>query len=402
MNEPKNFIDPSPLSRRLFVKSTMAALASMALVSASKAAAGEAAKPVYRGPRVILVRFGGGVRRRETIDLQHTLSPYLRHELCPRGVLYRNMEIGQFEGVETSHGQGTLYLLTGKYDRFKDVDDKFLGQRFEAQVPTLFEYLRQTFAVPAHQALIINGEDRTDEEFYSFSNHHLFGVQFRARVLSLYRYKIYLLRNQIAAGAGTEKELSAKRKQLAKLEALDYRQRESGDQGAAIERFWARWRGHYGDSGLVNPRGDRLLTELAVRALQILKPKIMMINYNDPDYVHWGNPLHYTRGVGIIDDGLRRIVNAVESDEEYRGKTVFAVVPDCGRDSNPFLAVPYQHHFNSRSAHEIFALFFGPGIPRGVTIDRPVEQISVAATLGRLMGVPTGFAEGPVLSEVMA
>ena len=26
-----------------------------------------------------------------------------------------------------------------------------------------------------------------------------------------------------------------------------------------------------------------------------------MVNYQDPDYVHWGNPSHYTRAIAVID-----------------------------------------------------------------------------------------------------
>ena len=36
-----------------------------------------------------------------------------------------------------------------------------------------------------------------------------------------------------------------------------------------------------------------------------------------------------------------------------RDNTVFLIVPDCGRDSNRAMPVPFQHHMNSRSAHQI-------------------------------------------------
>ena len=144
---------------------------------------------------------GGGVRRRETIDPEKTYAPFLCKDLLQRGTLYPDMELSSLEGVETSHGQGTLYIMTGKYDKFKDVGGKFLGQRFESKVPTIFEYLRKEFAVPEHQTLIVNGEDRTDEEFYSFSNHHLFGASYRSETLSLFRFKTYLLRQQIETAA---------------------------------------------------------------------------------------------------------------------------------------------------------------------------------------------------------
>jgi len=391
----------SPLlnTRRDFLRTGLAGAGALAMANALPVGASAAAQD-YTGPNVILVRFGGGVRRRETIEPATTYAPDLCHEFAKRGTLYTNMEISQFEGVETSHGQGTLYLLTGKYHGYKDVGGRFLGQRFESPVPTIFEYFRKQYNVPEHQTLIVNGEDRTDEEFYSFSNHHLFGVDFRSNVLSLYRFKTYLLRRQIEAGAFSGKELEKQRKELGKLEELDYRvNREKRRQSEAIEQFWERWRQYYGESGFVNPRGDRLLTELSLRAMKELRPKLMMINYNDPDYVHWGNASHYTRGISVIDQGLRQLVAAVEADEEYRDNTVFVVVPDCGRDTSPMAAVPFQHHFH---AHNIFAAVMGPGIAQGVVVDKPSDQVSVAATIGKVMGFDTGFAEGPVLQEAIA
>ena len=366
-------------------------------------AAPVASKKEYRGPNVILIRFGGGARRRESIDEKaRCYSPYLLHELVPRGVLFKNMMIDT-AAAETGHGQGTLNILTGKYDKYEDVGKRFLGERFEAQAPTVFEYLRQSFAVPEHQTLIINGEDRTDEEFYTFSNHHLFGAKFRSNVLSLYRYKTYLLREQIKENAEslTENKLDEKRSELKEMESLDHRFRQ-GQQAAEIEQFWKQWRQFYGDSGFVNPRGDQLLTELTLRAIKQLRPKLLMINYNDCDYVHWGNLAHYTRGLAIMDDGIKRIVEAVEADAEYRENTIFVIVPDCGRDNSPFAAVPCQHHFNSRSSREIFSVVFGQGIEKGRIVDRPTEQIQVAATIGHLMGFRASFAEGSVLEEAIA
>lgn len=393
------------INRRKFTgRIAVGALALRSIGSLERAVIGAESPPVanreYVGPRVIIVRFGGGVRRRETIDAENTFSPFLLHELAQRGTLFSNMMISDV--VETGHGQGTLNILTGKYDEYKDVNEKFLGERFEAQVPTVFEYLRKTFAVPDHQTLIINGEDRTDEEFYTFSNHHLFGVNFRSNVLSLYRFKTFLLRRQVESGQLEGGELEKKEEELAKMEALDYRREGDSGQASEIVKFWERWRSYYGDSGFKNPRGDRLLTELALWSLRYLKPRLMMINYNDADYVHWGNMSHYTQGIAVMDRGLRTIVHAVEADEEYRDNTLFVIVPDCGRDSNPFMSVPCQHHFNTRTSREIFALLFGPGVAQGRIVDKQVEQNMVAATVGQRMGFPARFAEGRVLEEAIA
>lgn len=368
---------------------------------------GQLLRRAYEGPNIFVIRYGGGVRRRETIDPKHTYSPYLCHELIKRGVLYSKMEIDQIEHLETSHGEGTLNILTGRYDRYRDVahsrpdaGKKLLGARFEAKVPTIFEHLREAYDVPDHETLIVNGEDRGDEEFYNFSNHHLFGVQYRSQTLSLRRYKMWLWRRQLTEGRLEESELKKRQKDLAEMEALDYRASKEQGQGPTLDGFWEHWREQFGDSGLKNDRGDRLLTQLTLWAMQRLRPRLVMVNYQDCDYVHWGYMSHYTNGIRIMDDGIRQLVSAVEADPFYRDNTVFAIVPDCGRDDNPFMDVPLQHHFGSRSAHDIFGLFFGAGIPAGIHIDRTVRQVDVAPTLAAGMKMTTPHAEGGILSEV--
>ena len=399
-----------PLPRRAFLKrvlaGTSAAFSHKFLLDAQNLPhqPGPAKLP-YRGPKVILVRFGGGARRRETIEAQATYAPFLCHEFAKRGTLFTRMEIDSFTptvGVDTSHGQGTLYLITGKYEKYKDITNKILAERFAPKVPTVFEYLRKAYDVPDYQTLIVNGEDRSNEEFYTFSNHHLYGINYRSNTLSLYRYKTYLLRRSIAEGKWTGKELARKQKELAKLEAVDYRNAEPNGQGPELVKFWERWRAYYGESGLVNPRGDRLLTELAIRAIKQLRPALLMVNYQDCDYVHWGNLTHYTRAISIMDDGLKQLAAAVEADAEYRDNTIFVVVPDCGRDNNPLADVPCQHHFNSRSAHEIFALLAGPGVRQGVVVDKATDQISVAGTIAHLMGFRAEHAESRILEDAIA
>jgi hypothetical protein len=360
----------------------------------------QAARPRYRGPNVIVVRFGGGVRRAETIIPDKSYAPYLVNVLAPRGVLIPDLTIAELNGVDTSHAEGTLNLLTGRYKAYTKVGSRGLAPLLEPNQPTLFEILRKAFDVAPHEALLINGEDRPQEEYLTYGGHRHYGVAFRSETIGLYRYKLYLFKRIIAEGSVPEPELARAQKELARLQSLDYR--GTAETGSPVlDRFWDKWRAHYGDSGLKNPRGDRLLTELALRAMRELKPRLMMINYQDPDYVHWGNASHYTRAIAVIDQGLQRLVAAADAEAFYRGQTAFVIVPDCGRDANPMMAVPYQHHFNSRSAHQIFALAFGPGITKGRVLDKHVDQTSIAATIGAVMGVRVEAAEGLVLSEIL-
>ena len=52
---------------------------------------------------MVLIRFGGGVRRYETIDEIGTYAPYTRKVLAKRGVLIPDMRIDKINGGNTSH-----------------------------------------------------------------------------------------------------------------------------------------------------------------------------------------------------------------------------------------------------------------------------------------------------------
>ena len=365
---------------------------------AASTVGGTALAARYSGPNVVLIRFGGGVRRQETItDPANTFAPYTRRVLAKRGVLIPNMMIDQINGGNTSHAEGTLNLLTGRYNAYTDAGSKFLQDRLNPTEPTLFEYLREAYDIPSHQALLINGEDRPQEEFFTFGPEGHYGIEFRSEMLSLHRFKLYKFARILEQGGRTETEMQAAQTAYDDLMAADVRP-FSPDQSLPIQEFWARWREHYGEDGFRNPRGDRLLTELALWAIRELKPRLMMVNYQDPDYVHWGNASHYTRAIQVIDDGIRQVMTALDNDPHYRDNTVVIVTPDCGRDANPLLTVPFQHHFNSRGAHEVWALIVGAGVVQNRIYDRQVDQTAMAATIAQLMGVQAGRAEGDVLS----
>lgn len=379
------------VSRRDFNLGLVSAAAATALPKTGIAQA------TYRGPNVVIVRFGGGVRRRETIDPSESYAPYFLHKMAPRGVLIPDVTIDQMKGGNTSHAEGTLNILTGRYEGYRDAGSKFLQDRLEPTEPTLFEYFRESFDIPSHQALLINGEDRQQEEFFTYGVHGNYGIDYRSETLSLNRFKLYKFARILEEGTLPTEDLEATAQSYQELLNADTRDIQP-DQSALVNEFWEGWRRDYGDSGFKNPRGDRLLTVLSLRAMTELRPRLLMINYQDPDYVHWGNASHYTRAISVIDQGLERLVNFVDNDDFYAGNTVFVVVPDCGRDANDLIDLPFQHHFNTRSSREIFAFFMGPGISKGRVMDKAIDQTAIAPTVAAMMGMKAARAEGDVLA----
>ena len=191
--------------------------------AAAVAAAPRAQANPYRGPNVILVRFGGGVRRAETIEEATTYAPYLRHVLTRRGTFIPDMRIAQLDGVATSHAEGTLNLLTGRYLAYRDAGSKLLQDRLEPTEPTLFEYLREAYDIPSHEALLINGEDRPQEEFFTYGVSEHYGIAYRSEMLSLHRFKLYKFAQILAEGTADEATLQDAQEQYDALMATDPR-----------------------------------------------------------------------------------------------------------------------------------------------------------------------------------
>ncbi|MCB1681870.1 MAG: hypothetical protein H6858_06205 [Rhodospirillales bacterium] len=393
----------SLLTRRLFMQMTASAtvfLGGQMFLPRSAFAADISGKK-YKGPNVILIRFGGGVRRRETINPVNSFSPFMLNRLIPNGTLYSNMSIAELPHNDTDHAQGTVNIMTGRYFGYTTHDEKVSGNFLRPSVPSIFEYLRANYALEAHEALIINGEDRAQDDGFHMHLHEEYGAETRPELLSPTRFDAYMLQLKLEQDSLSADIRSELEKKLSDVRKKSPQFLKPDEYSQEIQTFWRKWRAYYGDDNLKHPRGDRQTTEMALWALRYLRPKLMMVNYQDPDFVHFGVKSHYTRGISIIDQGIQTLVTAVEADPFYRENTVFVIVPDCGRDNNPLMDVPFQHHFNSHSSHEIFALLYGTGIAKNKTIGRETDQTAIASTIAALMGFRATESEGDILKEAL-
>ncbi|MBK6896670.1 MAG: hypothetical protein IPH06_08780 [Alphaproteobacteria bacterium] len=393
----------SLLTRRLFMQMTASATVflggQMFLPNSALASPGPGKR--YKGPNVIVIRYGGGVRRRETIEPETSFSPFMLNRMIPKGTLYRNMSIAELPNNETDHAQGTVNIMTGRYFGYTNHHEKIPGNFLRPSVPSIFEYLREAYALDAHEALIINGEDRAQDDGFHMHLDEKYASDLRPEMLSPTRFRAFLLQVKLEQDTLTSDARSALEEQLTEVRKQSPEFLKPSEYSPELQNFWRKWRSYYGDDNLKHPRGDRQTTELALWSLRYLRPKLLMVNYQDPDYVHFGIKSHYTRAISVIDQGIQSIVTAAESDPFYRDNTVFVIVPDCGRDSNPLMDVPFQHHFNSRSSHEIFAVLYGSGIANNRIVETATDQTSIAPTVAALMGFKAEKSEGVVLKEAL-
>ena len=131
------------------------------------------------------------------------------------------------------------------------------------------------------------------------------------------------------------------------------------------------------------------------------KPKVMYIAYGETDeWAHAGKYRSYLDAAHQVDDWIRQLWEYVQSDPQYRNKTVFFITCDHGRGNN--INDQWTKHYSDvPGSNEIWFAVFGPGIPAAGEIKMAIQlyQQQYAQTFAKLMGY-TFKTDHPVAGEI--
>ncbi|GEM_PF-3207355 len=380
------------ISRRTFLKAGAAA------------AAGTLAFPaVVRADwkqiaNVVIARFGGGVRYRETFG-----DPYLKNlpgmmrNLVGKGTLYTHV----YNDGDTSHQGGTLQILTGK--RF----DPSLATRHNPKIPTLFEYYRREMGRKAGPNSGVVVDHSTVDFQFNYSVDPDYGFDFRGRQfqprLITYHHLNDVLRQESDANSDLSRRARALQDQVWVRE--DYEHIEDPTRPMPklddfeqkfVKAIFARDR---------VPRvstGDELVLHFALAAMEEsdFRPRLVQINFAGPDIAHRGSYTDYVGQVRALDELVSRLWMSIQRNRAYLKHTLLIVIPDCGRSlSGQGRGGFVDHIADDEGARHVWALFVGPGIPANKKFTRPYSQIDIAATVGEILDVPTPGCDGVVMEE---
>ena len=105
---------------------------------------------------------------------------------------------------------------------------------------------------------------------------------------------------------------------------------------------------------------------------------------------------------------LGRLWRAAEELPAYRGRTLFVILPDHGRELEESGGTGFIHHsdfYTGTGADEgcrrVWMVAAGPGVQRGVTVERPVPSAAAAATGLEFLGHEASKgAAASVLEEI--
>jgi hypothetical protein len=328
--------------------------------------------------KLVIVQFGGGVRSSETIsDPSHRYIPRLWNDLVSRGTLCTNMRV---EGPVV-HSNSTASLLTGHWE-YADLD--------WAQPPvhpSVFELYRQatgaadtaTWAFVYASILARTGESK------------MLGTRFAANVVvppTIPRETAEEFDRWIAEARATgsrQAEASALRR-AARLVREASRFSLAGLRSAEARTFveeqtegWKRSEGSVSH--------DAFLADAALACMDRFAPDVLAICFGEIDSAHYGSWSRYVEAISHTDALTFRLWQETTRHPAYRGRTLFLVLPDHGRELERPQGPGFVHHsdfYTDAGADEgcrrVWMMMLGPGVPVGRRISRPIPITAVAAT----------------------
>ena len=368
-------------SRREFLRAAAGVSAGSLFSFAPRALHAAALRPE---PKAVVVTFGGGARDEETFAPEGQENiPNLVQTLFPQSTFFAQVINKGILG----HYVATASLATGVYETFNNFAS------VSPHNPTVFEYFRKDLRRRANDAWVVapsNGFNRIGE-----SDHRAYGEGLGAGVI----LPKHLLASSMSAGAtGYDHplrdsyeapfytpELAGNEVEMQKLKTL---------LKLSVDDFSAHAR------SLASP--DELSVYIARRLMREVAPSLLWITLHDIDIAHSGTYSMYVEGIRRSDRLCAEIWKAIESEPEYAGRTTMFILPDFGRDSDTDPGGNgFQHHRTGDPlSRTTWMMALGPGIHKGVVIDRPVESIDLVPTLGSLLGFQPRFAQGKTLPEI--
>jgi hypothetical protein len=380
---PPKISEAVSCNRREFLRLVTGATAAGTLFSLSPAKALGSPKQLKR--KAVVVTFGGGCRDEESFmpEGQENI-PHLLRELIPQSTFFTRVVNRGILG----HYVATASLATGVYETFDNFAAVPPGH------PTVFEYLRKKLRRPFYDAWVVapaNGFNLIGR-----SDARSFGPEYTANVILPKR----LLKQALASTKDAGYEHLLVDNYETPLFAPEVK-----DNKFDLEQFSELLKVSVADfvaHALTLSSPDELSVYVARQLMRRYAPSLLWITLHDMDVAHSGSYSLYLEGIQRTDRLCSEIWHEIRSQPEYAGRTTMYILPDFGRDSDLDPGGNgFQHHRTGDAlSRTTWLMALGPGIRENTVVDRPVQSVDLAPTLGALLGFTATVSSGRPLSEV--
>lgn len=140
---------------------------------------------------------------------------------------------------------------------------------------------------------------------------------------------------------------------------------------------------------------DGDLWAAVLRTLKNERPRVIVANAHRLDTAgHYDDPDAFRASLTEADEGILAIWRYINSDPEYAGHTLLAVVSDHGRHLDGIEEGFVSHGDGCSGCRTVPMILAGPGVPDGITLADTWDLIDVAPTFAHLLGWSMPYAEG--------
>jgi predicted AlkP superfamily pyrophosphatase or phosphodiesterase len=148
-------------------------------------------------------------------------------------------------------------------------------------------------------------------------------------------------------------------------------------------------------------RADSITFQHVMQQLSAGIPEMMLINFKDPDYYgHAGDSMAYIQAIQQTDAYIGSIVQLLQSNSTYAGKTTIIITNDHGRHTVGWSSGFVGHGDDCEGCRHIEFLAISPDFKQGVTLSTAYEQRDIARTIAYLFNRAWKYGQGRVMSEL--
>jgi hypothetical protein len=143
-------------------------------------------------------------------------------------------------------------------------------------------------------------------------------------------------------------------------------------------------------------REDSVTYQKAMNVIQTKSPKLLLINFKDPDYyAHLADWNMYIQTIQNTDVYVGRIWDAIQSHPQMANKTALIVTNDHGRHLSDYTS----HGDNCDGCRHIMFFAAGPDFRKDCVLNTPRSLVDVHTTVSEMFHL-NNASDGIVMSEL--
>ncbi|MDG1333011.1 MAG: sulfatase-like hydrolase/transferase [Crocinitomicaceae bacterium] len=156
-----------------------------------------------------------------------------------------------------------------------------------------------------------------------------------------------------------------------------------------------------GDGLMSGYQDDSATVAQGLAILEEYHPKLVLFNLREPDYSgHGGVWNQYLNAIQNSDEYVKQIIEFIQNDPAYQGKTTIFITCDHGRHTDGVAEGFSGHGDDCEGCQRIGMLAIGPDFKQGKTVKTEYGQIDIARTIARMLDFEMPHGKGRSIKEL--